>query len=574
MRKRYWILASLLLVSLLLGACAQPTPEMTEEPATEEPMEEEEATEEPMEEEEEATEEATEEPMEEEEEEAMMGGGDMVVAHDGSSEPALLDAQIDPYHETGLIDSFITDSLVCRDPDTMEIKAWLATDWNVSDDGLTWTFNLREDVTFHDGTPFNAEAAKANFDRILDPDTMSVEAAARLGPVESVEVVDEYTLQFTHERPYAAFLDAFSILMEPMWSPTALEEYGDDFPNHLIGTGPFMFEENVPKDHVTVVRNPDYNWAPACVDHEGPAYLDSFTFKWVTEDAVRAGIVKTGEAHVADLPAQYVSDYEGEADYAIVTGYQPGTGLQWVMNTAKEPLSDINVRKAILHGVDRDAINQMLYDGRYLPSYGPMIPGTTCYWEGMEDVYPYDPAQAGQMLEDAGWTLNESTGIREKDGEPLVVRWTALHHEEIGEALAAQMVEIGIDLKVEKVAGPVQIDMATRRDFDLMYERQRGNEPVFLDMIWNSKNSGEGGWAWTGFADERMDELLDAAQEETDSAARCEMYTEVQQIIMENALTLGLFGQPRFWVQDKAVSGFELGPTAWIYYPYMLSLEQ
>ena len=544
------------LAALLVGvaACAPaPTPEATATPAPE----------------------ATPTPVAEATPTPVPVGGDMIIAVDGSSEPALLDVQIDPFDETGLIDSFLTDSLVCRDPKTMEIKPWLATDWEVSEDGLTWTFHLRKDVKFHDGTPFNAEAVKYNIERILAPETMSVEAAARLGPVKSVEVVDEYTVAITHERPYAPFLDSFSRLMEPMWSPTALEKYGyEEFPEHLVGTGPFIFKENVPKDHVTVVRNPDYNWAPACVDHTGPAYLDSFTFKWVTEEAVRGEIVKTGEVHIAELPPQYVSDYEGDPNYELVIGYQPGSGLQWVMNTAKAPLDDISVRQAILHAVDRESINQMLYAGRYLVSYGPVIPVTMCYWEGAETTYPYDLDAANELLEEAGWKMNPATGIREKDGQPLEVRWTAIHHGEIGEALAAQLKEIGIDLKVEVVAGPVQIDMATRRDFNLMYERQRGIDPIFLDMIWNSKNSGAGGWAWTGFKDERLDELLDKSNEEADPAKRCEQYVEVQKIIMENAATLGMFGQPQFYVLDKSVKGFELGPTAWIYYPYMLRIEK
>jgi peptide/nickel transport system substrate-binding protein len=323
-----------------------------------------------------------------------------------------------------------------------------------------------------------------------------------------------------------------------------------------------------------VVRNPDYNWPPACVDHQGPAYLNSFTFKWVSEAAVRGGIVKTGEAHGADLPPQYVSDYEGDPNYQLVIGYQPGSGLQWVMNTTKPPLDDIRVRKAILHAVVREPINNMLYGGRYLISYGPVIPVTMCYWKGAETMYPYDLDKANALLEEAGWKMNPATGIREKDGQPLVVRWTAIHHGEIGEALKAQLKHVGIDLKVEVVAGPVQIDMATRRDFDLMYERQRGNDPVFLDMMWNSKNSGPGGWAWTGFKDARLDELLDKANAEVDPDKRCEYYVEAQKIIMENALTLGMFGQPRFWVLSKKVKGFQLGPTAWMYYPYMLRLEE
>jgi ABC-type transport system substrate-binding protein len=244
------------------------------------------------------------------------------------------------------------------------------------------------------------------------------------------------------------------------------------------------------------------------------------------------------------------------------------------MNTAKAPLDDLRVRQAILHTVDRDVINELLYDGRYLPSYGPMIPGSTCYWSGAETMYPVDLEKANALLDEAGWVMNDSTGIREKDGEALEVRWTALHHGEIGEVLKAQLQEVGINIIVEVVAGPVQIDMATNRDFHLMYERQRGTDPVFMDIVWNSKNSGEGGWAWTGFKDETLDELLDKSNVEADLDTRCEYLVDAQKIIMENALTLGLFGQPRFWVVNENVDGFELGPSAWMYYPYNLRVTE
>ncbi|MCJ7667417.1 MAG: ABC transporter substrate-binding protein [Anaerolineae bacterium] len=544
------------LAALLVGvaACAPaPTPEATATPAPE----------------------ATPTPVPEATPTPVPVGGDLVVAMDGSGEPALLDSQIDPYIEAQLITSFLTDSLVCRDPETMGFKPWLATDWEVSEDGLTWTFHLRKDVKFHDGTPFNAEAVKYNIERILAPETASVMAAERLRPVKSVEVVDEYTVAITTEKPYAAFLDALSSFQVPMWSPTAVEKYGlKEFPLHLVGTGPFIFKENVPKDHVTVVRNPDYNWAPACVDHTGPAYLDSLTFKWISEEAVLGGIVKTGEAQVTHLPAQYVSDYEGDPNYEVVIGHQPGTGLQWVMNTDMSPLDDISVRKAILHAIDRDSINQMLYAGRYLVYYGPLTQYSMCYWKGAETIYPYDPEKANALLDEAGWKMNPATGIREKDGQPLKIRWTCIHHEEIGEALAAQLKEIGIDLIPEKVAGPVQIDLVTRRDFDLMYERQQEPDPSVLDWLWNSKNAGPGGWAWTGFKDERLDESLDKANEETDPDKRCEYYVEAQKIIMENALQLGMLGQPIFWVVDKSVKGFELGALPDYFYPYNLRFEK
>lgn len=502
-------------------------------------------------------------------------GGDMVVAHPGDDEPALLDIQVGAYVSAELIDSFLTDSLICRDPDTMGFKSWLAESWEVSEDDRTYTFYLRDDVKFHDGTRFNAEAVKYNIDRILAPETKSVVAAAGLEPVESVEVIDEYVVAFHLARPYAPLLNQLSGLATPMWSPTALERYGlEEFDEHLVGTGPFMFEERVPKDRVTVVRNPHYNSPPACMDHTGPAYLDSFTFKWIGEEAVLGGIVETDEADVARLPVQYVSDYEADPDYQVTWGYNPGTGLGWVMNTKKAPLDDIRVRKALLHAVDREAMNEMLYEGRYLVSEAPWNPVSMCYWEGAEGMYPYDIEKTNALLDEAEWEMNERTGIREKDGEPLEILWTTLHHEEIGEALQAQLRAVGIDLKVEKVAGTVQQDRVSAGEFDLMYERLQEADPQMLYLMYHSEQTGEGGWNWCGYEDERMDELLDLANGEPDTVKRCEYYEEVQKIVMEEALRLNMLSEPRFWVADSKVEGFRLGVTSWQYYPYMLRFKE
>ncbi len=503
-------------------------------------------------------------------------GGDVIIAMAGEAEPAVLDAQVHGIVETALLNSFLTDSLVCRDAKTGELKPWLVTDWETSEDGLMWTFYLRKDVKFQDGTPFNAEAVKYNLERILAPETMSVESAARLGPVKSVEVVDEYTVSITHENPFAPFLDAFAILKEPMWSPTALEKYGlEEFPEHLVGTGPFIFKEHVSGDHTTVVRNPDYNSPPACVDHTGPAYADSITWKWVAEEAVRAGIVKTGEAHIAYLPAQYVPDYEGDPNYKIVAGYNPGSGMQWVMNTGKSPLDDIKVRKAIIHAVDKEVIQQILFAGKLVISYGPMTPVTACYWEGAETMYPFDLDKANALLDEAGWEMNPSTGFREKDGQSLEIRWTSTSgREAFGEVVTEQLKRIGIGVAVESVPWTVQVERTANGDFEIVYERQRGTDPAFLYLMWSSKEAGPGGWAWTRFKDEKLDGLLDDANVETDQAKRCDYYVEAQKIIMENALTLGGWGEPNIWVMDESVKGFELGSMGVLYWPYGIRIEE
>jgi peptide/nickel transport system substrate-binding protein len=572
-------MATLLVASLILAACATPTPEVIEKVVTKEV---EKVVTQIVKEtvKETVIVEGTPQVVEKEvtkivEVEVVPtpapAGGDLVIAMDGSSEPALLDGHIDPYTVTDWMNSFMTAELLCLDSD-LELKPYLAKDWEVSADGLSITFYLRDDVTFTDGTPFNAEAVKYNVERILAPETASVLRAQGLEPLDYVEVVDDYTVVMHLKEVNVPFLSA--VAGAPIWSPTAAEQYGiAEFADHLTGCGPYMFEENMPRDHVTVVRNPDFKWASACSGKPAgqPASLDSMTWKWIGEESVRGGIIRTGEVNVVQMPAQYAPDYSGDPDYRLVAGFNAGSGLGYVFNLEKAPFDDIRVRKAILYAADRETINRKLYGGLYQPTYGPVNQGARCYWEGAKDMYPYDPDKARELLEEAGWVDGDGDGIREKDGQPLAFSWAALHHPEIGEGLQGQLRDVGIDLEVKMVAGPVQIDMVTNRTFDLMYERLNSDtgEPSYLHSMFHSSNYGEGGWAWTGFKDETLDEVLDKAVVEPDADKRCEYYVEAQKIIMENALRLPMLAQARYWVIDNSVRDFELLPGAMGFYEWV-----
>ena len=488
-------------------------------------------------------------------------GGDLVAAIDGSSEPALLDGHIDPYTVTFWMNQFMTGELLCLDSD-QELQPYLAKDWEISADGLTYTFYLRDDVTFTDGTPFNAEAVKYNVERILAPETASVLKAQGLEPLDRIEIVDDYTVVMHLKEVNVPFLNAVAV-GTAIWSPTAAEKYGlNEFPEHLTGCGPYIFKENVVRDHVTVVRNPDFKWAPSCSNHPAgqPAHPDSVTWKWVAEPAVRGGIIRTGEANIVFLPSQFAADYTGDPNYRLVAAFNAGTGIAFTFNIEKPPFDDIRVRQALLYGVDREAINRKLYGGLYLPSYGPVLPTARCYWEGAEDMYQPDPEKAKALLEEAGWVDTDGNGIREKDGQPLTFKWSALHHGEIGEAMQGQLREVGMDLEVQMVAGPVQIDLVTNRTFDLMYERLNSatGEPSYLHSLFHSSNYGEGGWSWSGFKDDYLDEVLDKAVVEPDPDKRCGYYIEAQKIVMDNALRLPMLGQAKYWVIDNDVRDFEV----------------
>src|SRR5471032_2129037 len=177
--------------------------------------------------------------------------------------PASLDPHVGDSYEMGIVLRSVYDTLLYRDPKTKLIVPGLAEKWSVSDDGLTYTFNLRTGVTFQDGTLFDAAAVVATLDRIANPATKSQHALALLGPYDHAVVVDSQTVQIVLNSPYAPLLDALSQFYTGIASPTAIKQYDvTEYQFHQVGTGPFYMVDYVPGDHLTLRRNPNYKWGP------------------------------------------------------------------------------------------------------------------------------------------------------------------------------------------------------------------------------------------------------------------------------------------------------------------------
>lgn len=494
-------------------------------------------------------------------------GGNLVIAMNGNSEPASLDGQIDPYDSTDIIDTLVSDHLVWLNLKDGTPEPFLATGWQVSSDGSTWTFHLRQGVQFQDGTPFNAEAVKFNLDRIMNPANGSAQAASDLGPLESTDVTGPYTVVLHYKHPWNSLLNALAHI--PMWSPTALKKYPKgEFDQHLVGTGPFKLEQWIPKDHVTFVRWNAYNWGPPGMNHKGPVYLHSVTFKFISEQLVRGTILNTPNADMVwDLPAQYYSRYSGNSTYKEIKTFQPGTGLQYVMNTTRPPLNSLKVRQAIRYAVDPVALNKLVYHGLYLPTYGPLNSVSPCYNPAVKSQFSYNPEKADSLLSEAGWKRT-GNGVRKAegvagvpDGTPLDVTWVALSRQSLGEVLQAQLQQVGIDLKLKIVPGPVQLQMAQNKTYGLMYERQRTPSPFVLYQVWYSKNDVPGGWAWTGFSDPKLDPILEDIVTAPTAAKACSYAKEAQPIINKNAVQLPTLSEAMIFALKDTVKGFQIGKT-------------
>ncbi|HQN63376.1 MAG TPA: ABC transporter substrate-binding protein, partial [Flexilinea sp.] len=202
-----------------------------------------------------------------------------------SVEPVSLDPAGGLYIPEQLLIQQIYDPLIYADPE-QNLHPGLATSWEVNPEGTEFTLNLRNDVKFHDGTPFNAQAVKVSLDRAAVGTTVAAAAPAILTDYIETQVVNDTQVVIKFSTPHATFLQDLTRPWLMISSPAAIEQYGDDYGQHPVGTGPFIFKEWAAQDHITLVKNPDYNWGPEFFTHTGPALLDEIVFRILPEAAI------------------------------------------------------------------------------------------------------------------------------------------------------------------------------------------------------------------------------------------------------------------------------------------------
>lgn len=531
---------------------------------TEEPAEEsaEEPTEEPAEE---PAEEPTEEPMEEPAEEvAAVAGGNLIWGT--NSEPETLDPSCTFSSIADIQYKTLYDSLVFWEPSDQEFYPYLAESWEASDDFTSFTFNLRDDVTFHDGTPFNAEAVKINFDRIAtiaesEACSSASVAQARLGSTyDSTEVIDEFTAKVNFTEPNPIFLVGASDLY--FMSPASLEEFGDeDIGRNAVGSGAFVLDEWVDQAFMRVVRNEDYNWGPASADHTGPALLESVTWQFIPEATTRLASLEAGEVDLVNRVEgdQYLQLLENPE---LVTTSLPGPGTPngFVLNVTQPPLDDIRVRQALGHAIDRPLMLDVLFNNTFPIGNGPISSSTWSYWDGVNDYNQYDPEMALALLAEAGWTDTDGDGVLDKDGEPLV-----LSHIEIStlpdraiaaEFVQAQLAELGIQLDLEFAEAGVVVDECHNARRNICGLRWRMADPSNLSAMWSSANIGTG-FNWSHLPDEEIDNLLAAGAAEPDREQRLQIYQDLQKRIMDLYVWLPLWDVQISHGSAPELQGFE-----------------
>jgi peptide/nickel transport system substrate-binding protein len=318
-----------------------------------------------------------------------------------------------------------------------------------------------------------------------------------------------------------------------------------------------MLEEYVPDDHLTLVRNPDYAWGPDWA-HEGPAYLDSLTYKVIPEDLTRVSTLKTGETHIIDnLRSHDIPDITGEPDLEVeITGVR---GAPWILllNYQRFPTDELAVRKAIEYAIDRDAMVNLLYRGTNEPAYSPLEKGTLGYSPEIDRMYEYDPDVAEQILDDAGWKVG-SDGIREKNGKKLRltwVIWTGGAMEEPASVVQDQLRRIGMDVVIETYDVGTAFGKWNSGDLNIAMPFYVWADPMFMQSWYGSEYIGSVNWAHVDSPE--LDRLLAEAEKSTDPDIRSEAYEKVQRWLMENAVCVPLFGKSLALGMHRSVEGLD-----------------
>lgn len=442
--------------------------------------------------------------------------------------------------ELGIPFFSVYDTLVYRHPQTMDFVPGLAERWEMAQDGLSWTFYLRQDVTFHDDTPFNAAAVGANLDRIMNPDIDSGKARFLLGSYTGYEIIDAYSIRLNLSEPFAPLLDGLSQVYLGIASPTALSAYTKNtYQWHQVGTGPFRLDEVIPGDRIILKRNEDYAWGPVFYAEATDQSLDTVEFRFYTDPATRSLALESGEIQmIGDLLPTDAELLSGNPALRIFRVQVPGLPQQFFLNTQQAPTNDIAVRQALLYGTNRTAIVDAVFQGQSPVAYGPLSSAMPDYYSEVERLYPYDPEFARTLLAGAGYVDMDGDGMLELDGEPLTLRmvfagWNQM--ADVAQLVQSQWRDLGIDLELIQVPDfPTLQQHATDGDFHLIAFYDFGVDASILNRFYftGAQNN------WSGFSDPEVDTWLQEGGRQSDPEARAQYYAAIQQRIMEQAVVL------------------------------------
>jgi peptide/nickel transport system substrate-binding protein len=457
------------------------------------------------------------------------------------ADPTALDPQKQSLTAIWHVIEHIYNGLTRVKPD-LSIEGALAESWDISDDGITYTFHLRPGVTFHDGTPLMASDVKFTFERLVDPETAST-SAADLASMESIEAPDDETVVMTLNAPDASLLATLSGGSCVVYSQAFVEANNNDVSQVAMGTGPFKFVEYVPNTRIVLEKNPDY-W------EEGLPYLDGLEMTIAADDTARTAAVVTGTVDFIEYaPLRDVDTLQQDASLTL-TG-DSNTNIRFIgLNLSREPFDNLQVRQAIALVVDRQAMLGPTVFGHGTPTEVLFPPD---FWAALQqEVRPADVEAAKALMAEAGFADGFTTTITSWS------QYSFLSNAAV--VLQEQLRQIGIEAELNLVENATMIEQVyTTKEYDIAVT----GDSAYVDpntLVLPNFKTGESG-NFVNYSNPDVDTLIEQSIASTDQAERAELYQQIQQILLEDLPWINLFVANQYEAMKTNVKGYVHIPT-------------
>lgn len=451
---------------------------------------------------------------------------------------------LDPYHTILVYDwaviQHIYDALFRYDRATGELHPALCTEYEVSDDGLVYTFHLREGVQWHGGYgEFTANDVKFSIERHQDPDAES-KFASEFELVDEVEVVDDYTVRVTLKQTYVPFLHAIAGRAGG-WivNQQAIEDFGEEYDRNPIGLGPFVFDHWTPRTEIVLLANPDY--------YGGPPTLEKLVFIPIPEAATAEMALQGGDIDVMEVtdPTAY-QRFEADPNFTVKTS--PSLMYCTIgIDNNREPFTDVRVRQALMYAINRQEIVDEVLAGVASLAHAPLPPAFLGYTEDVTQ-YEYNPDKALELLEEAGYPNGFETTVVYPPGAGYGYFDLAM--------IAAQedLADVGIQMNIEKVDGATWWARLINQESPLTYlGTAKPPDPDMALTVWFDANSPS---ALTGYTETQ--DLLEAGRVELDPDARGAIYEDIMKKMAEDVPVVSFFHPQAIIAMQNYVKGMEV----------------
>lgn len=446
------------------------------------------------------------------------------------------------------------DTLVTLQPDMQTLDTGVAESWTVSDDGLVYTFKLKEGVKFCSGRELTADDVVYSLKRWVNPETKSP-VAWRAGDVADVVALDPRTVEYRLSAPFSELLYQLTQSFATIIDRENVEALGADFGiNGFNGTGPFCWESWTPRDKMVMTRHDGYSWGPSFYNNQGPAHMERITWQVVPEENTRTVALITGQTQVTQyVPAIALQQLRAAPNLEVHRSDEAFWTYFIGFKVDKATVSDEAVRQAINLAVNQEAMAQDLLFGEVEPAYSYISQATLDWNTSLDDrILKYDPERAVAILEEAGWKLN-AAGVREKDGvelRPLAYMFAGSTWQKLSEFVQAELLKVGIAMEIQAFDATVAWGKLATQEFDMFgMSFPYVSAGDALNLYFRSQNTPTPNRM--NWIDAKTDELLQTGKTATSDEVRAAAYGEVLEIVHNAAVWLPLYHEPMFVAQSK-----------------------